>query len=47
MPEVLLPLSLLIIEQPRCAVVLYDGRRVLLEASFGAIIRRSCCNTCS
>ena len=24
------------IEQPRCAVVLSDGRRVLLEASFGA-----------
>jgi hypothetical protein len=24
------------LEQPRCAVVLSDGRRVLLEASFGA-----------
>jgi len=35
-PEVLLPLSLLIIEQPRCAVVLSDARRVLLAASFGA-----------
>ena len=24
------------LEQPRCAVVLSDGRRALLEASFGA-----------
>jgi hypothetical protein len=33
---VLLPLSTPSIEQPHCAVVLSDVRRVLLEASFGA-----------
>jgi hypothetical protein len=30
------PLAEFGLEQPRCAVVLSDGRRVLLEASFGA-----------